>query len=62
MAISGKDIPIQYDTTKPEGDKGRCADYSLAARMLGWKPRIDLKEGLHRTYRWIEKRQKPPKS
>jgi GDP-D-mannose 3',5'-epimerase len=27
------------------------------ARVLGWKPRINLKEGLNRTYHWIEERQ-----
>jgi len=56
VAISGKDITIQYDLTKPEGDKGRCADHSLATRLLGWEPRVSLKEGLAKTYRWVEQR------
>jgi GDP-D-mannose 3', 5'-epimerase len=54
VEISGKDIPIQFDTSKPEGDKARAADYSLARKVLGWEPRVDLKEGLKRTYQWIE--------
>ena len=54
--ISGKDIDIEYDTTKPEGDKGRCADYSKAKRILGWEPRVNLRIGLEETYRWIEKK------
>jgi GDP-D-mannose 3',5'-epimerase len=62
VAISGKDIPIEFDTTKPEGDKGRCADYSLATRVLGWKPRVDLKEGLSRTYQWVKKKQASAKT
>ena len=56
--ISGKDIPIRFDTSKPEGDKARAADYSLAREVLGWEPRVDLKEGLSRTYRWIETQMK----
>lgn len=52
--ISGKQITIHYDTTKPEGDKGRCADYSKAKSVLGWEPRIELKDGLRRLYNWIE--------
>ena len=52
--ISNKNIPIVYDTTKPEGDKGRCADYTKARELLGWEPKIGLREGLTELYRWIE--------
>lgn len=52
--LSGKDIDIQYDISKPEGDIGRCADYSKAKRELGWEPRVNLKEGLTELYEWIE--------
>ena len=55
VRISGKDIKIQYDTTKPEGDRGRCADYSKAQRVLGWEPRVKLEDGLRKLYRWVEK-------
>ena len=54
--ISGKKMNIIYDTTKPEGDRGRCADYSKAKEVLGWEPRITLEEGLTGLYRWIESR------
>ena len=56
VAISGKEISISYDTTKPEGDKGRCADYSKARQLLGWRPRVSLESGLRRTYDWIQSR------
>lgn len=51
--VATKDFVIEYDTTKPEGDIGRCADYSLAARVLGWEPKVGLEDGLAETYRWI---------
>lgn len=54
--ISGKPIDIRFDTSKPEGDRGRCADYSKARRVLGWAPRTSLREGLTETYRWIRTR------
>jgi len=54
--VSGKNMEIIYDTTKPEGDRGRCANYSKAKQVLGWEPRIDLKKGLSDLYRWIESR------
>jgi GDP-D-mannose 3',5'-epimerase len=53
-----KDIEIFYDTTKPEGDLGRCADYSLANKLLGWEPLVNLENGLISTTNWIEKQLK----
>jgi nucleoside-diphosphate-sugar epimerase len=55
VAISGKDIAIRYDTTKPEGDKARSADYSKAKELLGWEPRVKLTDGLRKQYDWIYK-------
>jgi GDP-D-mannose 3',5'-epimerase len=54
--ISGKDIDIEYDTSKPEGDRGRCADYSKARDVLGWEPSVSLRDGLEGLYKWIEGR------
>ena len=53
--ISGKSIDIQYDLTKPEGDRGRCADYTRAEKVLGWQPRTELQDGLRELYSWIKK-------
>ncbi len=53
VEISGKDIDIFYDTTKPEGDKARSADFTKAREILGWEPKVDLKEGLRRQYEWV---------
>ena len=54
VCISGKDIEIRYDTTKPEGDRGRCADYTKAKTILGWEPRVSLESGIKFLYDWIE--------
>ena len=56
VSISAKPINIQFDTTKPEGDRGRCADYSRAQEVLGWAPKVDMHTGLTDLYQWIEKR------
>jgi nucleoside-diphosphate-sugar epimerase len=53
--ISGKPTKIRYDTTKPEGDLGRCADYSKARQVLGWSPSVDFRDGVADLYRWIER-------
>lgn len=54
VTISGKDIDIVFDTTKPEGDKARCADYSKAKEILGWEPQVSLTEGLKEQYAWVK--------
>ena len=54
IEVSGKSLKVSYDITKPEGDKGRYADYSIAQAHIGWTPKVTLKDGLAQTYRWIE--------
>ena len=50
ISISGKNIAKEYDLTKPVGDMGRAADWTLANEILGWKPKVSMEEGLRRTY------------
>lgn len=52
--ISNKDINVFYDTSKPEGDKARSADYSKAKEVLGWEPTVKLEDGLKAQYNWIK--------
>jgi GDP-D-mannose 3', 5'-epimerase len=54
VRISGKNIPMIFDTSKPEGDKARCADYSKAKQLLGWEPKVGLEEGLTELFKWVE--------
>jgi nucleoside-diphosphate-sugar epimerase len=53
VKLSEKQILIKYDTSKPEGDKARSADYSKAKAILGWEPRVSLEEGIKQQYQWI---------
>jgi GDP-D-mannose 3',5'-epimerase len=55
VAISGKKIEPFYDISKPEGDKARSANFTKAKTILGWEPKVTLKEGLHAQYSWIKK-------
>jgi GDP-L-fucose synthase len=48
-SISGFKGEIIYDTTKPEGAMQRLLDSSKLLN-LGWKPQINLDEGLRMTY------------
>ena len=38
---------IVFDTSKPTGDIGRYADFSLARSELGWEPNVDFRQGLN---------------
>ncbi len=54
ITLSGKDIEIIYDHSKPEGDKARAANFSKAKEILGWYPQVPLKDGITRLYHWME--------
>ena len=54
IKISGKKISKRYDTSKPQGVRGRNSDNTLVKKVLDWEPQISLEEGLKRTYEWIE--------
>jgi len=51
--ISGKRITRKYDTSAPQGVRGRNADLALVKKVLCWQPKISLEEGLAKTYYWI---------
>ena len=55
-AISGKNMEIEYDTSKPVGPASRTADIARAKVLLGWQPKISLEAGLERTYAWAAER------
>lgn len=54
-AISGKQIDIRFDTSKPEGDVDRAADWTRARTLLDWSPKTSIQEGLEQTYAWCER-------
>jgi nucleoside-diphosphate-sugar epimerase len=54
IKISGKQLTKKYDPTAPQGVRGRNADLTLVKKVLNWKPKTTLEEGLEKTYKWIE--------
>lgn len=40
----------------PQGVRGRNSDNSRIQQVLGWRPAVDLEQGLAETYAWIEDR------
>jgi GDP-D-mannose 3', 5'-epimerase len=53
IGISGKRLSIEYDLTKPQGVRGRNSNNDLISEVLNWHPIEHLKDGLEKTYLWI---------
>jgi nucleoside-diphosphate-sugar epimerase len=53
MQIAGKKLTIKH-IAGPLGVRGRNSDNRLIAEKLGWKPSRPLREGLEKTYSWIQ--------
>jgi len=52
--IAGIKLHRTYDLNAPKGVNGRNSDNTLILEKLGWEPSIRLRDGLEKTYRWIE--------
>jgi GDP-D-mannose 3',5'-epimerase len=56
VKLSGKDIHLEYDTSKLTGALNRTPDLGRAKRVLGWSPTTSLAAGLRATMEWAEER------
>jgi GDP-L-fucose synthase len=52
VELTGKDIEIKYDTTKPEGQPRRNCDTRKLKEKTGYEAKTSLKEGLKATIDW----------
>jgi len=52
--IGGVKLERRYILDAPKGVAGRNSDNTFIKQVLGWEPNIPLKEGLKKTYAWIE--------
>jgi GDP-D-mannose 3', 5'-epimerase len=52
--IAGVKLKRNYNLGAPKGVNGRNSDNTLIQEKLGWAPSIRLREGLAKTYAWIE--------
>ena len=53
-SIAGITLKRNYNLSAPKGVMGRNSDNSRILAELGWEPSIPLRDGMERTYRWIE--------
>ncbi len=52
--LTGNPGGIVYKPLPPDDPTRRCPDITLARRLLGWEPQIDLDEGMARTIAWFQ--------
>jgi GDP-D-mannose 3',5'-epimerase len=52
--IAGLKLKRNYNLGAPKGVNGRNSDNTLIKEYLDWAPSITLREGLAKTYAWIE--------
>lgn len=55
IAISGVNAKVKFDTTKPDGSPRRNCDNRKAIEKIGFRPAVNLDEGLKRTISWYKK-------
>lgn len=52
--IAGIRLERSYKLNAPKGVNGRNSDNTRIQHAFGWEPSIRLRDGMERTYRWIE--------
>jgi nucleoside-diphosphate-sugar epimerase len=52
----------EYKLDAPQGVAGRNSDNTMIKQILGWEPATPLREGLAKTYAWIEQQYRDRKA
>lgn len=53
--ISGKDLSIEHDLSKPTGTDKYAADTTKMEEALNWTPSVALEEGVRHIYEWASR-------
>ena len=54
--LTGVTLPERHGPAKPGEQRRSCIDSGLAERVLGWRPEVELSEGLRRTVEFFRSR------
>jgi nucleoside-diphosphate-sugar epimerase len=53
MEIAEKKLRVKH-VSGPQGVRGRNSDSRLIKEKLDWAPSLPLRDGMEKTYKWIE--------
>ena len=56
LEAAGTTVPIEFAPRRPGEAQDSFVDIGKADRLLGWKPRVSLREGLAQSFRWAAER------
>ncbi len=54
IELSGKNVEVQFDTSKPDGPLRRSADTTKAFQKIGFRSQMPLREGLKNCIEWYQ--------
>lgn len=54
IALSGRNIRIEYNLSKPSIKTKLCLDTTKAKKLLGWTPKVSLDKGIQKTIKWYK--------
>ena len=60
LEVTGSSSEIVHEPLPVDDPVRRRPDISLARRVLGWEPRVPLRQGLQHTFRWLEEAEPVP--
>jgi UDP-glucose 4-epimerase len=56
LEAAGTTVPIEFAPRRPGEAQESFLDVSKAERLLGWRPKVTLHEGLQNSFRWAAER------
>jgi dTDP-glucose 4,6-dehydratase len=56
LSITGSESVVEYHPLPADDPTRRRPDIARATGVLGWRPRIELEEGIRRTVAWFAER------
>ena len=54
IELTSSKSSMSYLPPRPDDPRRRCPDISKITKLLGWKPKVDLRLGLTKTIKWIK--------
>ncbi|HEX2980075.1 MAG TPA: GDP-mannose 4,6-dehydratase, partial [Anaerolineaceae bacterium] len=51
--LTGHEIPVRWADWRPGDQRIYVSDIGKARRDLGWQPKVGVREGIERLYRWV---------